>query len=107
MSVTSVWSQYGHRFMSDGNGDDEWGYSTESCLVCGALYQLQPDPDDPTRGEYMASDGSTPMECTGDTGMAHGYPGERYCHEHQHPRDRSEHECEHVNHNCNCLLCNS
>jgi hypothetical protein len=97
--VTSVWSAYGHRFMSDG---DE---NTESCLTCGATYQLLALADDPTRGEYMAANGDAPMDCTGDTGMAHGYPGERYCHEHQHPRDHSEHECSHVDHDCNCLLC--
>lgn len=99
--ITSVWSSYGHRFISDGGED------TESCLTCGAMYQLVANEDDPTRGEYMAANGDAPMECSGDTGMAHGYPGERYCHEHQHPRDTSEHECEHVSHECNCILCDS
>jgi len=97
--VVSVWSAYGHRFMStDSEGHD-------SCLTCGAMYQLMALADDPSRGEYMAANGDAPMECTGDTSMAHGYPGERYCHEHQHPRDYSDHECEHTSHDCNCLFC--
>lgn len=98
-AITSVWSSYGHRFMST---DDE---RHESCLTCGAMYELSPLADDPTRGEYHAANGDEPMECSRDTGMAHGYLGERYCHEHQHPRDYSEHECEHVAHTCNCLFC--
>lgn len=96
--ITSVWSAYGHRFMSDGDG-------YESCLTCGAMYELADLGDG--RGEYRALDGSEPMECTRDTSMAHGYAGERYCHEHQHPRDYSDHACSHVDHECNCLLCDS
>jgi hypothetical protein len=97
--VSSVWSTYGHRFMST----DEPTH--ESCLTCGAMFQLLAVEGDETRGEYMAANGDEPMQCTGDTGMAHGYPDERYCHEHQHPRDYSEHRCSHVDHDCNCLLC--
>lgn len=97
MTVHSVWSSYGHRFMST---DDE---RHESCLTCGAMYELIDHGDG--SGEYHAGNGDEPMPCTGDTGMAHGYPGERHCHEH--PLDRSGHECEHVDHNCNCLLCDS
>ena len=97
--ITSVWSSYGHRFMST---DHE---THEACLTCGAMYELQPVPGDWSRGEYMAANGDQPMECTGDTGMAHGYPGERYCHEQQLPLDRSDHECPHVDHDCNCLFC--
>ena len=68
--VVSVWSAYGHRFMStDSEGHD-------SCLTCGAMYQLMALADDPSRGEYMAANGDAPMECTGDTSMAHGYPDE-------------------------------
>jgi hypothetical protein len=106
--VTSVWSTYGHRFISNGDGVDEFGYSIESCLMCGAVYQLQHGVDgDWTRGLYCAANGDEPDQCTGNTGMAHGYSGERYCHEHQHPRDYSDHECSHVSHDCNCILCNS
>jgi hypothetical protein len=83
--VVSVWSAYGHRFI----GTDEPTH--ESCLTCGAMYQLLALADDPTRGEYMAANGDAPMECSGDTSMTHGYPGERH--------DGN------VDHSCNCLLC--
>jgi hypothetical protein len=95
--VSSVWSTYGHRFM----GTDEPTH--ESCLTCGAMYQLLADADDPSRGEYMTVGGGPPAECTGDTGMAHGYPGERFCHEHQH----DDEPCAHVTHDCPCLFCDS
>lgn len=88
---TSVWSAYGHRFMSDGNGPDEWGYWRESCLTCGAVYQLRAVPGDWTRGEYMAANGDEPHECSSRTDLAHGYPGERHDGE--------------TDHNCNCLAC--
>ena len=97
--ITSVWSAFGHRFMAEGDAD-EYGNMMEGCLTCGAVYWLVRDADDPARGEYRSATGAGPMRCTGDTGMAHGYPGERYCHEHMHPRDDSDHEC-------NCLLCDS
>jgi hypothetical protein len=82
-NVVSVWSAYGHHFISEDGG--------ESCLTCGAHYQPMALEDDPTRGEYMAANGDAPMECTGDTSMAHGYPGERV--------DGN------ADHDCNCLLC--
>jgi hypothetical protein len=84
--ITSVWSTYGHRFISD-DGED-----TESCLTCGAMYRLQACQGDPTRGEYVTVYGEEPMQCTGDTSMVHGYPGERE---------------DGPNYNCNCLLCDS
>lgn len=65
--VTSVWSAYGHRFISDGSPP------FESCLTCGAMYQLLALADDPTRGEYVAMDGSEPRDCTHNTDMTHGY----------------------------------
>lgn len=83
--ITHVWSSFGHRFMSDG-GDE-----TESCLMCGAMYQLTPRADDPSGGDYTAANGDDPHPCTGDTSMAHGYPGERV--------DGN------ADHDCNCLLC--
>jgi len=84
--VSSVWSAHGHRFM----GDD--GENTESCLTCGAMYQLLALEDDPTRGEYLTISGDAPAQCTGDTSMVHGYPGERE---------------DGPNHDCPCILCNS
>jgi len=94
-AITHVWSSFGHRFLSDGDG-------YESCLTCGAMYELVRRADDPTGGDYMAANGDDPMPCTGDTGMAHGYPGERFCHEHtEAPGD----ECVHTAHDCNCLRC--
>ena len=57
--VVSVWSQYGHRFMST---DDE---NHEACLTCGAMYQLLARADDPTRGEYLTNAGEIPQDCTG------------------------------------------
>ena len=81
--ITHVWSSFGHRFMSD-DGDHE------SCLTCGAMYQLVRRADDPTGGDYTAANGDDPMFCTGDTSMAHGYPGEV---------DGDPHP------DCNCLFC--
>jgi hypothetical protein len=92
--ITSVWSSFGHRFMSTDDPDHE------SCLTCGAMFQLVRRGDDHSAGDYTTASGDAPMTCTGDTGMVHGYPGERYCHEH-------EDECSHVNHDCNCILCDS
>jgi hypothetical protein len=71
--VLSVWSTYGHRFLSDG------GENTESCLTCGAMYQLLALEDDPTRGEYLTAGGDEPAECTRDTSMDHGYDAETDC----------------------------
>lgn len=96
MTITSVWSSYGHRFIG--------GDCDESCLTCGAMYTLVADSDDPTRGEYQAVNGDDPVQCTGDTTMAHGYPGERVCHD---PTCDPSEPCEHVTHDCNCLLCDS
>lgn len=93
--IVSVWSSYGHAFMST----DPEGH--EVCLTCGATYALVPEEGDSTSGRYVAANGDAPMACTGDTGRVHGLHGERYCHEHQHS------ECEHVTHECNCLFCDS
>lgn len=94
---TTIESNYGHRFVST----DRVGYDT--CLVCGAMYELV-DRDDRTV-RYITALGNDPMECTGDTGMIHGYPGERYCHEHD-TLDGEGETCEHVGHECSCLFCN-
>lgn len=99
--VTIVWSAYGHRFMGEDGG--------EACITCGARYTLiVPDPSDPTYGQYVNGAGEDPQECTHNTTMAHGYPGERVCPgAHDGPGatcDPSE-PCEHIDHECNCLLC--
>lgn len=81
--IVSVWSAHGHTFIGeDGN--------YERCLECGALYQLLPADDDPTRGRYCTASGDDPNDCTHDTSMVHGYAGERE---------------DGPNHDCNCLLC--
>lgn len=93
--VTSIWSSYGHTFI----GEDDH----ESCLVCGAVYALTAREDDPSSGDYHAANGDAPMHCSGDTGMAHGYPGERVCSS-SHP-DCAYGDCQHCFHDCNCLSC--
>lgn len=62
--ITSIWSAYGHTFIGDGEYD--------SCLTCGAMYELVADPSDPTRGDYRAANGDEPTQCTHDTSMGHG-----------------------------------
>lgn len=69
--VTSVWSAHGHTFINDGR--------YESCLTCGATYQLMALADDPSRGEYLTASGDAPMECTHDTSMEHGYEADTKC----------------------------
>src|SRR5262245_61054358 len=92
--VVSVWTAYGHHFMTDG------GENTESCLRCGAMYQLLAHADDPSRGAYLTNSGETPAQCTGDTVMVHGYPGERHC-------ESCTDGCEHCEHGCPCIACDS
>lgn len=83
-AITCVSSSYGHTFLSEDG--------SESCLICGAVYQLIPDdPADPPHGRYCAANGDDPVPCTGDTRMSHGYPGER--------GDGT------VDHECNCIRC--
>lgn len=80
MNVTSVWSSYGHHFLS--TDSEEY----DSCLTCGALYALVegPGPGFLASHHYAANNGDEPQECSGDTGMEHGYE---------------------VDSNCNCALC--
>ena len=82
--VSSVWSSYGHRFTSTDVPEHE------SCLTCGATFQLLALENDLTRGEYLSAAGEAPMECTGDTSMVHGIAGEV---------DGDPHP------DCNCLFC--
>lgn len=70
----------------------------ESCLTCGAMFQLLAIDGDETRGEYMTAAGDEPQHCTHDTSMVHGYPGERHC-------DACEDRCTHCAHDCNCVFC--
>lgn len=71
-----------------------------SCLTCGYLAE-DTTPDDVTANGIRNIRGDQPGHCTGDTSLAHGYPGERYCH------TCNSTECEHTQHECDCLLCDS
>jgi hypothetical protein len=101
IAPTSVWSAHGHRFMSDGNGADEFGYWRESCLTCGAMFELRHARAGitPNSGEYVGYMGAEPMACTGDTSMVHGDPSEQ-----EHGLD-CETGCDHCRHDCNCVIC--
>ena len=78
--ITSVWSAYGHTFITEGE--------YESCLTCGAQFILRPLAGDPTRGEYVTWNGDEPTACTHYTSMEHGYEASQL-------------------HDCNCILCQS
>lgn len=91
--MTSVWSSYGHRFITGSEPRHD------ECLVCGAVYEIRATPDGIADSEYVAADGTEPMGCTGVTGLVHGYPGERYC------LACWSSECVHCQFDCNCLLC--
>jgi hypothetical protein len=86
-------SAYGHRFV----GTDAPEH--DACLTCGGMWELVNRGDD--TGRYQSADGSAPADCTGDTGQAHGYPGERVCHDCPGYPD----DCPHTDHACNCLFC--
>jgi len=95
-AITSIWSSFGHRFASTDSED------SEQCMTCGGMWTLARRADDPNAGDYTASNGDDPQECSRDTSRAHGYPGERYCQ--WGDCDDSE-PCEHTAHDCNCLFC--
>jgi hypothetical protein len=97
--VSSVWSAHGHRFMSTDDDNDH------SCLRCGAMYRLLADATDPTYGYYVTNAGDEPAQCTGDTSMVHGYPGERVCT--VNGGRGCEDGCKHCEHDCPCILCDS
>ena len=107
-AIVIVWSSFGHRFQSTGEyRDDAMRESYERCLTCGAEFVLVPRSAcrEESSGDYQASDGSDPVECSGDTGQCHG---EQPCRgDGGHPcNDRGEGEpCSHESHDCNCLLC--
>jgi hypothetical protein len=91
--IVSVWSSYGHRFMSDGDG-----YA--SCLTCGGEWELvHDDGADPTHGAYVASNGDAATQCSGDPSQQHGDPRET-----GHSLD-CEDGCAHCRHDCNCVRC--
>ena len=121
---TSVWSSFGHRFMSDGDGQ-------ESCLTCGGVWSLSLDEsyysetepfdiwtDEPgsvvyAYGRYHAANGDDPTKCTGDTAQCHG---EAPCQGAAGPdhdpawgiidiRECEDHPCKHESYPCNCLHC--
>lgn len=99
--VSSVWSSFGHRFMSTDTPNEE------TCLTCGATYVLVPDPDEPTRGEYRNAHGDDPMACSGRTDLVHGL--ERDCpgaHSGWGATCDPNEPCEHVTHTCDCVICN-
>jgi hypothetical protein len=82
-AIGSVDSAYGHTFLPEDG--------SEVCLICGATYRLVADPAEPSHGRYCAANGDDPLTYSGDTGMTHGYPGER---------------CDaNTDHNCNCIRC--
>lgn len=101
----SIWHGGSHRWMSTGTTDQD------SCLTCGVEGRLAPDMFDPSGGygSYYGGNGELIIACTGDTDLVHGI--ERVC---EGPTGRGcdrwreswGAECEHVDHICNCLLCN-
>jgi hypothetical protein len=105
--VTSVWSSYGHRFyMTDPDA------GAEACMTCGAEYYLTWTCDEPAdtdegvhyaSGDYRASGGAEPAECSRDTSMVHGWRDENG-HDLECPGGQDG-TCEHCRHDCPCNLC--
>ncbi|UQA91651.1 hypothetical protein [Streptomyces halobius] len=104
-AITHVWSSFGHTFLSTGEYDSD-GNPYEKCLTCGAQYVCSRREDDPSGGDYQASNGDDPTECTGRTDLYHG---EAPCQaDYGHPCAAAEDgPCEHEahTHECNCLYC--
>lgn len=126
--VTSVWSAYGHRFESVGRVEDDPMAGYVRCLTCGAEYVERAECDGPdededgtggtahyTRGAYVSSDGSDPVECTGNGWESHAL--ERTCSGHTGPNHDpvfgsvdilppcDDEDCPNVAHGCACVLC--
>jgi len=94
--VVSVWSAYGHRFL--------WEDGRKACFACGAVYDLVADSDDPTRGEYVNRRGDAAMSCADLRDLVHGI--ERNCEvDNGKPCNGGSEPCEHTDHDCNCLQC--
>jgi hypothetical protein len=89
-TIVSVWSSYGHTFMT------EDGY--EKCLSCGATYELVFTPSEWNDGRYRGASGAEPTECTGES-LIHGMINES-----GHDLD-CEDGCSLCQHDCNCLFC--
>lgn len=88
----------GHRMTGTGTTDED------QCLTCGGIWQLMPDrkyDESGHYGAYFSIRGERAEECSGDTSRVHGYPGERYCENH----DEDTADCACVSHNCNCIIC--
>lgn len=104
LKINSVWSAYGHTFMSSGEVEEYngnvMGYYVD-CLTCGAHYVLRATPDGTSDGAYMANNGDDPAQCSHDTSMEHGDPRET-----GHGLD-CEDGCEHCQHDCNCIRCDN
>lgn len=104
-----LWSAAGHRFMGSGSDDPD----QESCLTCGGEWVLRPDSADGDYGSYFGLGADGPelaMQCSGRTDLEHG--PERHCQasngspcDASAAYDGSGPDCEHIEHECNCLLC--
>ncbi len=99
--ISSVWSTYGHAFLSE---DDH-----ERCLICGAEYDLVADDQDPFSGTYQNYRGDQPATRCNDLpdDLVHGYDSQSRSH---HSLDHCQEfddlgECDHTRHGCNCNLC--
>lgn len=105
----SIWHGGGHRWMSTDTTDED------SCLTCGVHATLRPEPgSDGGYGCYYGGDGGLIVSCTGSTDLVHGL--ERICEggsglgcdQWRASADVETYErCEHVDHECNCLLCHN
>lgn len=103
---TFLSTSHGHRMYSSDSQD------ADCCMTCGGEWTLAPDLEyDPegSTGSYFASNGDHADECSGDTSMEHGYPGERHCSMGDNGRSCPPFDetgkCVHTNHECNCLIC--
>lgn len=90
-----TYSAAGHRFTPNGDA------TSDTCLTCGAVYTAAADPEQPAALHHSTWWGADPEPCSGDTDRVHGYPGDRWC-----LLDDTD-DCEHTQHSCTCLLCDS
>jgi hypothetical protein len=103
-AMVSVWTSYGHTFVSNGNNS-----GSDDCLTCGAEYYLRELPEDERHThEYTTNSGEEPKRCTGRTDLVHGT--ERVCQndngrECEQARDSIDGLCRHISHSCNCIQC--
>ena len=90
---SSVWTSAGHRFTDTGRA------YTESCLTCGAVFEMAPDDLTDPAGAIWEYIDLTP--CTRDTRQVHG---EAECVDRDCNCLGDPDECIHV-HECSCLFC--